>query len=62
MNLEKIYATITYYLHNRNDIDFYLLRLINQRKEKYEEFVKNPSPLIQRLKTEKIKRTQITAK
>ena len=62
LNLEKIYATITYYLHNRSQLDFYLLQLINHRKEKYQEFVKNPSPLIQRLKAEKIKRTQITAK
>lgn len=62
LNLEKVYATITYYLHNRSQLDFYLLQLINHKKEKYQEFIKNPSALIQRLKAEKIKRTQITAK
>jgi uncharacterized protein (DUF433 family) len=27
LNLEKIHATITYYLHNRAEIDAYMLRL-----------------------------------
>jgi uncharacterized protein (DUF433 family) len=27
INLEKIYATITYYLHNRTQIDTYLVEL-----------------------------------
>ena len=62
LTLEKVYATITYYLHNRSQLDFYLLQLINHRKEKYQEFVKNPSPLVRRLKAEKIKRTQTIAK
>lgn len=62
LNLEKIYATITYYLHNRSELDSYLLRLEKNRTENYQEFVKNPSPLVQRLKAEKIKHTQMTAK
>ena len=61
LNSEKVYATITYYLHNRSQLDFYLLQLINHRKEKYQAFIKNPSPLVRRLQTEKIMRTQITA-
>ncbi len=53
LNLEKVYATITYYLHNRSELDSYLLRLAKNRTEKYQEFIKNPSPLVQRLKKEK---------
>jgi uncharacterized protein (DUF433 family) len=29
LNLEKIYATLTYYLQNRAEIDAYMLRLAN---------------------------------
>ena len=29
LSLEKIYATITYYLHNKPEVDSYLLRLKN---------------------------------
>ena len=62
LNLEKVYATITYYLHNRSALDSYLLRLVKNRTENYQEFIKNTSPLVQRLKTEKIKRTQMITK
>ncbi|VEP16919.1 conserved hypothetical protein [Hyella patelloides LEGE 07179] len=53
LNLEKVYATITYYLHNRSEIDSYLLRLAKNKTEKYQEFLENPSPLVQRLKKKK---------
>jgi uncharacterized protein (DUF433 family) len=59
LSLEKIYATITYYLHNRIELDSYLLRLAKNRAKNYQEFCANPSPLAQRLKTEKTKRTQM---
>lgn len=62
LNLEKVYATITYYLHNRSELDSYLLQVEKNRTAKYQEFVENPSPLVQRIKAEKIKRTQMTNK
>ena len=60
LNLEKIYATITYYLNNRKQIDFYLFRLTKNKTENYQQFCAKSSPLVQRLKNEKIKRTKMT--
>ncbi|MFM6473646.1 MAG: DUF433 domain-containing protein, partial [Dolichospermum sp.] len=37
LNLEKIHATITYYLHNRAEIDAYMLRLARWREQRYLE-------------------------
>lgn len=59
LNLEIIYATITYYLHNRSVLNSYLLRLAKNRTEKYQEFMANPSSLVERLKAEKNKRNQM---
>ncbi|MFM7476010.1 MAG: DUF433 domain-containing protein, partial [Microcystis aeruginosa] len=53
LRLEKIYATITYYLQNRQKIDAYLLRLQNWRETRYQESLKHPSP--QREKMRRIK-------
>ncbi|MBN4004532.1 DUF433 domain-containing protein [Nostoc sp. LPT] len=50
LNLEKIYATLTYYLHNRVEIDAYMLRLAKWREQRYQESSANPSPLMQRLR------------
>ncbi len=50
LNLEKIHATITYYLHNRREIDAYMLRLTRWREQRYQEAAANPSPMIQRLR------------
>ncbi|MCC3512221.1 MAG: DUF433 domain-containing protein [Microcoleus sp. PH2017_17_BER_D_A] len=38
LNLEKIYATLTYYLHNRRQMDAYMLRLAKWREERYQEW------------------------
>ena len=48
LSLEDIYATITYYLHNRAEVEAYLTRLTNWRKQRYEEWLVNPSPVVQR--------------
>ena len=58
LNLEKIYATLTYYHHNRSEIDGYLLRLARQREQHYQEWAANPSSLIQRLRMAKAKKEQ----
>ncbi|MCC3421470.1 MAG: DUF433 domain-containing protein, partial [Microcoleus sp. PH2017_07_MST_O_A] len=34
LNLEKIYATLTYYLQNRRQMDAYMLRLAKWREER----------------------------
>ena len=53
LSLEKIYATITYYLQNLQKIDAYLLRLQNWQENRYQEALKHPSP--QRKKMRRIK-------
>lgn len=50
LGLEKIHATLTYYLHNRAEMDSYLIRLREWREQRYQEWNANPSPLIQRLR------------
>jgi uncharacterized protein (DUF433 family) len=58
LNLEKIYATITYYLHNRTKIDAYILRLQQWREQEYQDWAAEPSPLIERLRQVKKEREQ----
>ncbi len=58
LNLEKIYATLTYYLHSRVEIDAYMLRLAKWREQRYQESLANPSPLMQRLRVLKAQREQ----
>ena len=58
LSLEEIHATITYYLHNRADVDAYLSRLANWREQRYDEWKANPSPLVQRLRKLKAERAQ----
>lgn len=58
LNLEKIYATITYYFHKRAEIDAYLLRLRRWREQRYQEWAKNPSPMALRMRAIKAQRAQ----
>jgi uncharacterized protein (DUF433 family) len=58
LNLEKIYATLTYYLQNRRQMDAYLLRLAKWREERYQEWLANLSPLALRLRAIKAQREQ----
>ncbi len=51
LNLEKIHATITYYLHNRALIDAYMARLAAWRSKRYQEsLAREPSPVVKRLR------------
>ena len=51
LSLEEIYATITYYLHNQEEIDTYMERLNAWREQRYQEWRSDPaSPVIQRLR------------
>ncbi|MDZ7970169.1 MAG: DUF433 domain-containing protein [Nostoc sp. DedSLP03] len=58
LSLEQIHATITYYLHNRTDIEAYLSRLATWRKQRYQESLANPSLLVQRLRILKTQRNE----
>lgn len=53
LNLEKIYATLTYYHQNKQKIDNYLLNLEQKREQHYQEWLAKPSPLIERLRQAK---------
>jgi uncharacterized protein (DUF433 family) len=50
LSLEEIYATITYYLHNRTEVMAYLARLARWREERYHASLANPSPTVRRLR------------
>ncbi|MEH1904071.1 MAG: DUF433 domain-containing protein [Nostoc sp.] len=58
LSLEQIHATITYYLHNRAQIDAYLSRLATWHEQRYQQSVAHPSPLAQRLRTLKAQRAE----
>ena len=50
LGLEKVYATITYYLANRVQIDEYLEALRIEDEKAYRTSSENPSPMIERLR------------
>ncbi len=49
LTLEQIYATITYYLLNKEKIEGYIAEGIKQAEAAYKEQLKNPSPGVKRL-------------
>jgi len=59
LNLEQIYATILYYLHNKKEIDKYMADWLEFGRKKRIEQDKNPPPIIIKLRTLKHK-TQTT--
>jgi len=56
LSLEEIHATITYYLHNRAEINAYLSRLAAWREAHYQEWAAQSSPLVERLRELKAQR------
>lgn len=50
LELEKIYATITYYLSHYAEVEAYLTRQRERGEQAYEEWADSPSPLVQRLR------------
>jgi uncharacterized protein (DUF433 family) len=56
LSLEKIYATLTYYYHNKEEVDKYINSLNAQKEARYRKWAANPSPLIQRLQNAKLSR------
>ena len=44
LSLEKIYATITYYLHNKAEVDAYIAEIDRCSEEQWRSARANPSP------------------
>lgn len=56
LNLEQVYATILYYLHNKEAISKYLADWMEWGREMRRQQAANPSPEIQRLRKIKAER------
>ncbi len=50
LTLEQVYATITYYLHNKEQVNAYIADWLETARLRREEQNRNPSPAIQRLR------------
>lgn len=50
LNLEKVYATITYYWRNQEEVDRYMQEWKDYGDRMREEQARNPSPAIKRLR------------
>ncbi len=48
--LEAIYASITYYLHNREDVDAYVLRQLEASDAEFRDWAAHPTPAVERLR------------
>lgn len=60
LELEQIYATILYYLHNREKVETYLLDWLNFSRKMREEQAENPPPVILRLRKLKAEKSLLT--
>ena len=60
LELEQIYATVLYYLHNREMIDAYLLDWLNFSQEMREKQARNPSAAVLRLRKIKADKALLT--
>lgn len=50
LTLEQVYATITYYLRNKEKVTAYLVNWLENARRRREEQNRNPSPAIQKLR------------
>lgn len=58
LSLEKIHATITYYLCHQAEVDAYLTCLRELKEREYQEWLANPSPVIKRLQAIRAQRVE----
>ncbi len=59
LSLEEIYATLTYYLHHRSEVDAYLLRIEAIREQSQREQDAQPLPAVaQRIREGRLQREQ----
>jgi len=61
LTLEQVYATITYYLHNREAINTYLEDWLEHGQRMREEQERNPPPVVVRLRALAAQRQQAEA-
>ncbi len=61
LTLEKVYATILYYLNNREKVEAYLLDWLNFGNKMRESQARNPTSTVKRLQTLKAEKTQVAA-
>jgi len=62
INLEQVYATILYYLHNKEAVHQYMANWIDFGRRMREEQEKNPDPVILRLRALREKYGKETAR
>jgi uncharacterized protein (DUF433 family) len=55
LTLEQVYATILYYLHNKEDIHNYMTEWLEHGRRMREEQERNPTPLMLKLRRLKAK-------
>ncbi len=60
LTLEQIYATILYYLHNREKIEAYIADWLEWGKQMREEQKRNPPAVVARLQALKAERLKAT--
>jgi uncharacterized protein (DUF433 family) len=58
ITLEQAYATITYYLHNQEQLKTYIVNWLEWGEQMREQQRKNPPPVIARLRALKAERQQ----
>lgn len=51
LTLERVHATITYYLRNKEQVTAYLANWLENAKRRREEQNRHPSPAIQKVRT-----------
>ena len=56
LSLEQVYATILYYLHNRQQVESYLTGWLEYGRRMREQQEKNPPPVVLKLRALKKKR------
>lgn len=62
LTLEQIYATITFYLHNKNEVDRYMERLNAWREQHYQESLTvEPSFVVKRLRAIQVQRERASS-
>lgn len=62
LSLEQIYATILYYLHNKEQIHAYMTAWIEHGRRMWEEQKRNPTPLTIKLRRIRAEREAVERK
>lgn len=57
LTLEQVYATILYYLHNKESVSQYMAEWLEWGRKMREEQQNNPSPVVQKLMKIKAQKT-----